>query len=41
VKLLVLQMLGPKAPTLLKKIDQPNKTARMFYGEVLAAIHTE
>lgn len=51
VKSLVQQMLGPKAPTLLKKIDEIhakygdacwdhvdelNKTARMFYGEVLA-----
>jgi hypothetical protein len=51
VKSLVLQMLGPKASTLLKKIDdmhakygdacwdhidELNKTARMFYGEVLA-----
>ena len=51
VKSLVQQMLGPKAPTLLKKIDEMhakygdtcwdhidelNKTARMFYGEVLA-----
>jgi len=51
VKALVQQMLGPKAPTLLKKIDEMhakygdacwdhidelNKTARMFYGEVLA-----
>jgi hypothetical protein len=51
VKSLVQQMLGPKAPTLLKKldelhakygdgcwdhIDELNKTARMFYGEVLA-----
>ncbi len=51
VKALVQQMLGPKAPTLLKKIDEIhakygdacwdhveelNKTARMFYGEVLA-----
>ena len=51
VKALVTQMLGPKAPTLLKKIDELhakygdacwdhieelNKTARMFYGEVVA-----
>ncbi len=51
VKALARQMLGPKAPTLLKKIDELhaqygdacwdhidelNKTARMFYGEVLA-----
>jgi len=51
VKALVQQMLGPKASTLLKKldemhakygdvcwdhIDELNKTARMFYGEVLA-----
>jgi len=51
VKALVQQMLGPKAPTLLKKIDELhaaygdacwdhidelNKTARLFYGEVLA-----
>ncbi len=51
VKALTQQMLGPKAPTLLKKIDELHskfgdacwdhmdeldKTARMFYGEVLA-----
>jgi hypothetical protein len=51
VKALVQQMLGAKASTLLKKldelhakygdacwehIDELNKTARMFYGEVLA-----
>lgn len=51
VKSMVQQMLGPKAPTLLKKIDdmqaaygdacwehldELEKTARMFYGEVVA-----
>lgn len=51
VKALTQQMLGPKAPTLLKKIDEMhakygescwehldelNKTARLFYGEVVA-----
>lgn len=48
---LVRQMLGPKAPTLIKKIDEMHskygeacwehideldKTARLFYGEVIA-----
>jgi hypothetical protein len=51
VKALAEQILGPKAPTLLKKIDElhakhgdacwdhldeVNKTARLFYGEVVA-----
>ena len=51
VKALAEQLLGPKAPTLLKKIDElhakhgdacwehldeVNKTARLFYGEVVA-----
>ncbi len=51
VTMLVQQMLGPKAPTLVKKIeemhvkygehcwdhmDELDKTARLFYGEVVA-----
>lgn len=51
VKSLAEQMLGPKAPTLVKKIDElhakhgdacwdhldeVDKTARMFYGEIVA-----
>ncbi len=51
IKLQAEQMLGPKAPTLLKKIDELHtkygdscwdhldelyKTARLFYGEVVA-----
>ncbi len=51
VKALAEQLLGPKAPTLLKKIDElhakhgdacwdhldeVDKTARLFYGEVVA-----
>jgi len=51
IKLLTQHMLGPKAPTLLKKIDDMHakygdacwehldeleKTARLFYGEVVA-----
>ncbi len=52
VRNMITQMLGPKAPTLLKKLDEMHakygdqcwnhleeldKTARLFYGEVVAA----
>ncbi len=52
VRSMITQMLGPKAPTLLKKLDEMHakygdqcwdhieeldKTARLFYGEVVAA----